>query len=154
MQPTLIQVPPIPQRVPAGVGRTKSKHATFAPKFTASLAQAKPPDPTPMQIKSKSTFALPPCFASLSSMPLGFQANCAYGHLKQNINAYINQKRLKPWGFLPFTLRPPPVAAETLAVTLNLMAMVTTKVLAKLKGTYSPRAQKKSYLCEINLLTN
>ena len=52
MHPTLTQVPPKPQVVPAGEGLTKSRHATFAPSFAASFAAARPPEPPPMTMRS------------------------------------------------------------------------------------------------------
>lgn len=52
IHPTLTQVPPKPHLVPRGDGVTKSSTATLAPKFTASLAHASPPDPPPITTKS------------------------------------------------------------------------------------------------------
>lgn len=52
MQPTFTHVPPRPHLVPRGVGLTKSRQATLAPFATASLAQAKPPEPPPITIRS------------------------------------------------------------------------------------------------------
>jgi len=40
--------------VPFSDGITKSKTTTFFPKFVASLAHAKPPDPPPITKRSKS----------------------------------------------------------------------------------------------------
>ena len=48
MQPTFTHVPPMPQVVPCGDGRTKSHSPTRAPSLAASLAHARPPDPPPM----------------------------------------------------------------------------------------------------------
>lgn len=56
MQPTFTHVPPNPHLDPTGEGFTKSASPTLTPKFAASCAQAKPPDPPPMIKMSKSKF--------------------------------------------------------------------------------------------------
>ena len=52
MQPTLTQVPPSPQLLPAGLGFTKSHTATFLPSMAASLLADRPPDPPPITMMS------------------------------------------------------------------------------------------------------